>query len=153
MPKLSPHRLGAALTASLFAALALAAPASSETKNLTAKLTGSEVIPAADPDGSGTATIKVDDDKRSVCFKLSLYGIDEPIAAHIHKAPKGKNGDPVLRLSTGVPLSQSGCVKKVSASLVKQISAKPAGFYVNLHTEEFPKGAIRGQLAGRSDEE
>ena len=150
MTQTSPRAFGAALTACLVAALALAASASSETKQLTAKLSGGEVVPVADPDGSGTATIKVDDEKRSVCFKLSLNGIDEPIAAHIHKAPKGKNGDPVLRLSTGVPLSQSGCVKKVSASLVKQISAKPAGFYVNIHTNAFPDGAIRGQLSARS---
>ena len=151
MPKLSPHRLGAALTASLLAALALSAPASSETKNLTAKLTGSEVIPAADPDGSGTAAIKVDDEKNTVCFKLSFKGIDEPIAAHIHKAPKGKTQElPAVRLSDKVPLTQSGCVKKVSASLVRQISTKPAGFYVNIHTNAFPDGAVRGQLSGKS---
>ena len=34
--------------------------------------------------------------------------------------------------------------------LVKAILAAPAGFYANVHTAEFPAGAIRGQLTGTS---
>jgi hypothetical protein len=30
------------------------------------------------------------------------------------------------------------------------ILADPAGFYVNIHTDDFPAGAIRGQLAAES---
>jgi hypothetical protein len=33
---------------------------------------------------------------------------------------------------------------------VKAILADPVSFYVNVHTAEFPGGAIRGQLAGTS---
>ena len=31
--------------------------------------------------------------------------------------------------------------------VLRPIVANPAGFYVNVHTGDFPKGAVRGQLA------
>ena len=39
----------------------------------------------------------------------------------------------------------SGCVV-VPRTLVAAILASPAGYYVNVHTTDFPNGAIRGQL-------
>jgi len=33
------------------------------------------------------------------------------------------------------------------AAILQEILDDPAGYYVNLHTEDFPPGAIRGQLA------
>jgi len=32
------------------------------------------------------------------------------------------------------------------AAIIKSILADPSGFYVNVHTADFPNGAIRGQL-------
>ena len=43
----------------------------------------------------------------------------------------------------------AGCAA-VARSLVAAIVASPAGYYVNVHTAEFPAGAIRGQLTGTS---
>ena len=39
----------------------------------------------------------------------------------------------------------SGCVAG-DAAVVSAIVADPSGYYVNVHTPEFPAGAIRGQL-------
>jgi hypothetical protein len=34
----------------------------------------------------------------------------------------------------------------VAATVAQGINANPAGFYANIHTTEFPPGAVRGQL-------
>jgi hypothetical protein len=36
------------------------------------------------------------------------------------------------------------------AAVITTIGQNPAGYYVNVHTPELPKGAIRGQLQGSS---
>jgi hypothetical protein len=38
-----------------------------------------------------------------------------------------------------------GCVQGDPA-VVQEIEDDPGGFYVNLHTADFPAGAVRGQL-------
>ena len=38
-----------------------------------------------------------------------------------------------------------GCAT-ADRALVKEILQNPAGFYVNVHTSDFPAGAVRGQL-------
>ena len=112
----------------------------------TAKLTGDVEVPPGDPDGSGTASIKTRGTE--VCYDISWTGIDANLS-HIHKAPAGKAGGPVVNLfASESPLDankKSGCVT-ANAAVVKAMAANPANYYVNVHSPEFPKGAIRGQL-------
>jgi hypothetical protein len=37
-------------------------------------------------------------------------------------------------------------VKGVDSALARRIANNPQRFYVNIHNEKFPDGAIRGQL-------
>ena len=121
---------------------------------LSAKLSGSNEVGGGDPNGSGTAAVKVRGTE--VCFDVKWSGF-EAIMSHIHKAPAGTNGDVVVPFFTSEsPLdtnSKSGCVT-AKASVVKAIMAKPSNYYVNVHSPEFPKGAARGQLvaAGANDQ-
>ena len=39
----------------------------------------------------------------------------------------------------------SGCTP-ATAAIIDEILANPANFYVNVHTQEHPAGAMRGQL-------
>jgi hypothetical protein len=47
--------------------------------------------------------------------------------------------------------SSSGCAA-TTRPLVASILKAPASFYANVHTEEFPGGAIRGQLTGSTQD-
>ena len=51
--------------------------------------------------------------------------------------------------ATGDPGASSDCVE-VAASLARAIQKNPAKYYVNVHTGDFPGGAVRGQLFGQS---
>lgn len=143
-----------------------AAPAATPTV-LTAHLSGAnEVSPttgalgAGDPDGSGDAAVLFRGD--TVDFALSWQKIGAPTRGHIHIGAAGVNGgiDVVFfeQLAPGstdhyvhqVPTSAvgvTGSVKGVDPAVLAAIAADPAGFYVNLHTDDYPAGAVRGQLS------
>jgi hypothetical protein len=116
---------------------------------LHANLTGAAEVPPADPDGLGSARISVNYGQRRVCWQLSFSNISVPaIAAHIHEAAAGVNGPVVVPLftdpnSTGF---SKGCAT-VTRTLAKKLIQHPERYYVNVHTADFPGGAIRGQLA------
>jgi hypothetical protein len=116
-------------------------PAQAATTNEKAEMTGAEEVPGpGDPDGKGTATVVVDDAANTVCFELTYSGLGKVTAAHIHTGAKGVAGPPAVTLK-----GDKGCVN-VDPTTVKALRDDPGSHYVNIHTDEFPKGAIRGQL-------
>jgi hypothetical protein len=122
------------------------APSGGAWTKFTAKLCGDNEVGGGDPDGSGTAAVKTRGTE--VCYDLKWTGVDVTMA-HIHKGAAGANGDVVVNFfANESPLdasSKSGCVQ-AKESVVKAIAANPSNYYVNVHSPEFPKGAIRGQL-------
>jgi CHRD domain-containing protein len=114
---------------------------------LTAKLKGSNEVPAGDPDGSGTGTFRMIRGAALICYQLSVKDIMLPAtAAHIHVGAAGVNGNVVVPLTApDASGSAAGCAL-TTRTLVAAILDNPAGYYANVHTTDFPGGAIRGQL-------
>jgi hypothetical protein len=111
-----------------------------------AKLDGEHDVPAGDPDGYGTFSASFSGTK--LCYGLQVVRIGTPIAAHIHQAPVGQNGPisvPLQAPIAGAGAGSRGC-KVLSTSRANAIKANPGAYYVNVHTDAFPNGAIRGQL-------
>ncbi|MFH8790819.1 CHRD domain-containing protein [Streptomyces roseoverticillatus] len=117
-------------------------------------LSGANEVPAADgkatgdKDGQAVAFLRVQGDE--VSFAFSFRGIATPTAAHLHQGERGKNGDVRIpffaqKLPDG-RTSATGTVKVTDRKLLGDLAAGPGGFYLNLHTGEFPGGAVRGQV-------
>lgn len=114
--------------------------------NLTASLTGAAEKPnAGDPDGTGTAGLNVNLDNDMICYTLTSLEIGDAVAAHIHKGSADGAGPPVVVLQAPAGGRAQACVKADDA-VAKDIAANPGNYYVNVHTKDFPGGAIRGQL-------
>jgi hypothetical protein len=114
---------------------------------LTATLAGAGEVPGpGDADGSGSATVTLDRAARTVCYELSVSGIAPAAAAHIHAAEAGKSGPVVLTLDAPSAGQSTGCIDGVERDLIKRLADRPANYYVNVHTPDFPDGALRGQL-------
>jgi CHRD domain-containing protein len=135
----------------LIAALALLAlgvlhPAAAN-PSLDTTLSGAAEINGGDPDGSGEALISLSPGGNELCFKITVSNLSPAIGAHIHQAPVGVNGPIVVTLTApGADGTSIGCVP-VDAKLLKDIQQHPDQYYVNVHTTEYPNGAIRGQLS------
>ena len=132
----------------LAAMLVLAAPASGAVKRLQANMSGAQETDPGDPNGTGTAKLRLDRAKKRVCFTIRVRDIDDVVAAHIHRGGRGVAGGIEVDLIGGPEPGErfTGCTNGVAKRLIGEILDKPRRFYVNVHTEAFPAGAVRGQL-------
>jgi hypothetical protein len=126
-----------------------------KTATFTIQLSGAaEVCPTAPGTcggpGTGTATIEIDRNARTLCYAITTQNVALPLlAAHIHVAPAGEAGPVVVPLfsqpvnTATVPRT---CLTGLDKNLLKDILRSPQDYYVNVHTAPFPNGAFRGQL-------
>ena len=81
-----------------------------------------------------------------ICYTLHVINTDAPTAAHIHEGGVDVAGPVVVPFSPPRGGNSNGCVSNVDSAMVSRIVGNPSGFYVNVHTSDFPDGAVRGQL-------
>lgn len=134
----------------VLATLSLAAsPASAAVTVLQATLTGAAVPGGGDPDAVGFAYAIIDDASGQICVLVFTQGTSPLIGAHIHQGGPGVVGPHAVDLITptftpGGAFSYT-CTQE-PPELLRSIAANPGGYYVNVHSTEFPGGALRGQL-------
>jgi hypothetical protein len=124
-------------------------------KVLFAVLTGNKEVDvdgrrgAGDPNGRGTFSALFAGDQ--LCYGITVRGIDDPIAAHIHRGGPRTAGPieiPLAHPTSGDPGTSSDCTSVTDAQR-RALLRNPRRFYVNVHTEPFPGGAVRGQTFGK----
>jgi CHRD domain-containing protein len=131
----------------LLAALTIAlvavggATAAAQKGSLHATLTGKAETPKGDPDGTGTAEVKVTGTK--VCWEIHVAKVGTITAAHIHKGKPGVAGPVVVPF--GAAFKSKGCAT-APAAVAAAILKSPSAYYVNVHNAKYPGGALRGQL-------
>lgn len=108
-------------------------------------------------DAEGFATLDVNESDNSVAFTVDYSDVTGPFGVapgfHIHEGAIDENGPIVVSLAAGADLEAetdqtlSGFVSvDVTDFDVSDLLTDVEGYYLNLHSDEFPAGAIRGQL-------
>lgn len=139
----------------------------------TASPDGSQEVPPVITDATGEASIFVDTNLETIDFVLSVVGLslDDLIdvgpglgPVHFHNAPAGANGPIVIPFPFGGSFSDTTDGFQVNVSglsftdavamsgsmltFEQFVAAMLAGdFYVNVHTDDFNGGEIRGQIS------
>jgi hypothetical protein len=99
-----------------------------------------------DPDGVAVAKFRINGNRFYYFVQWRRTG--KPTNFHIHRGKAGVNGPVVIDLlSQGTIRGNTsfGSVR-VKSSLLRDIKKHPKNWYANLHTAQFPDGAVRGQL-------
>jgi hypothetical protein len=154
-------------------------PASAAVHVFNAVLAGGNERPAAATPGTGFATVTLDDVANTMRVQVDFSGLlGSTLASHIHCCqPFGTNAGVATTVPTfaGFPLgvtsgsydqtfdmalassfnpafvtAHGGTVDQARADLFVGIAATQA--YLNVHTDLFPRGEIRGQLFARVPE-
>jgi hypothetical protein len=111
-------------------------------KTVPVNLTGAQEVPPVSTQASGKGSFTIADDG-AVSGSVTTTGVQGTMA-HIHQGAKGANG-PVI-----VPLTKNGDTYTVPANAklnAAQMQAlKDGNLYVNVHSDKYKGGEIRGQL-------
>jgi hypothetical protein len=141
--------------------LAVSQTVSGAPKNYRTHLSGKSEVPPAATIAQGEAIFQLSSDSTMLTFKLNVANIEDVRAAHIHFAPEDVNGPVVVTLYGGPPIPgrtqgplAEGTITAADlegplaggslAALITIIESGEA--YVNVHTDLFPGGEIRGQV-------
>jgi len=123
---------------------AVAAPKKATGVTLMASLSGAVEVPPGDSDGTGAFKARLNVGQGQLCYTLTSAKLGTLTMAHIHAGKAGVAGPPVVTLKASAP--QETCMA-VDKAVAQKIVAAPGDYYVNVHTADFPSGAVRGQLA------
>jgi hypothetical protein len=93
--------------------------------------------------GSGSATVRARLGGTSLCYTLTVTGLTDVTAAHIHRVSTSAIVVPFTAPTTG---TIGGC-ETVEKALLREILRNPAAFYVNVQTVSFPNGQVQGRLS------
>jgi Ca2+-binding RTX toxin-like protein len=132
-------------------ALPAAVPAahSAAVQMFTTTMSGTHETPPNSSDGSGSATVTLNDAENQILVSVAFEGLSgQSTAAHIHgPAAPGKTAPVVVNLlgfPTGVKAGSFKRSFNVAADLVAALKA--GKLYLNVHSVTMPSGEIRGQL-------
>ena len=135
-------------------------------QSFSAALSGS----ANKSNSTGTAKFLVNENNSQISYWINVTGIKKINQAHVHNGTTGQDGDIVVSLlsnsksakgnATPPKIGFNGNITKGDlrgpmqgkdiSDLITLMGNGSA--YVNIHTDKFPKGAIRGQISSSESE-
>jgi hypothetical protein len=115
---------------------------------------------AGDNGAEGVADLDIDPLFNTVTYRVAYDEVTGPFGAapglHVHAGHRDENGPVVVFLATGDELDAHADDGEITGTVavdraefdVNDLLTDPESHYVNLHSDDFPAGAIRGQLDG-----
>lgn len=104
---------------------------------------------SGDPDGQGQATVTLNPATNEVEVQLRYSNIAEPTAMHIRKGAIGFHGN--IAVPIAIESAQGGTLtgkrKSAAPGIIARIAASPQEYYLVVINDEYPVGALRGQLS------
>lgn len=128
--------------------------------NFTTQLTGDQEVHEVQTRARGVANFRYSSDNGTLDFQVNVANLEDVRFAHIHLGKRGVNGPIIVTLKSekmegrvngvyakGVLTSSDLEGKLIGGDLVILREAFRTGnAYVNVHTDKFPPGELRGQL-------
>jgi hypothetical protein len=109
------------------------------------QLTGANESPGpGDPDGFGLAGLRIEG--TTIAYSIMVQHLSTPSESDIHRGAAGVAGPEVITLGSSFANNFASGTASASPDLIDEIRRNPAGFYVDVHSADFPNGAIRGQI-------
>ncbi len=119
------------------------------TKTLIAVINSGQEVPPTGSNALGVAFMTFDETTKQLCYSISFTDLDTlETAPHFHGAARAGENAPILFpiSPTPSPLGspKTGCVGPLSGKEGSDL--KRGLFYINIHSQVFPAGEIRGQV-------
>jgi hypothetical protein len=150
------RRFKAALTAGVLVLLLGPASAGAQAPTtFVVPLSAENEIPGCpqgvDSGAKGTAIVRIDEDTGAIRYRVVATKLPGSVTnspgAHIHVGAADATGGVLQPLAlTGRETGLVAAGTAMNPTLAAAILADPAGYYVNVHTDVCPGGAVRGQL-------
>jgi len=124
-------------------------------------LSGKEEVPPTKTDASAWAKFQEVNNGSQIVYSVSIIGLNKITGAHLHEGVKGQNGDVVAVLAGNKSAAQGNTTISFKGNITKddlqgplkgkEVSdlisrMKNSSIYVNVHTNEYKDGVIRGQI-------
>ena len=150
----------AVIVSAVVAAVALAAPAFADDggRPLSTTLSGAEecsnlgVCGVGDPDGTGTAALRINPGQGEVCFTITVANIGAA-GTSVRRTSMRRLPAPTAPSSCRSPSGRAAARQRrprrlpgADRELLLDILRNREQYYVNVHTPDFSAGAIRGEL-------
>ncbi len=131
-----------------------------DNKNYGTKLSGANEVPSVISGAKGIAKFNFSNDGSSASFQVNVNKIEDVLFSHIHFAKAGANGGVVYTLRmdkaegpvSGVYAKGEIMADNFSGQLmggdlmILKEAFRTGNAYVNVHSDEFPSGELRGQV-------
>jgi len=148
------------ITLVLIAAVLAASTGFASEKTFGAKLTPKEELVDIKSKAAGSAEFKLSKDGKTLSYKVHVKNIKDTNSAYLHKGKKAESGTQLAALFSGERKGKfSGTLSEgtlTEKELLGDLQGKPLDellilikaedVYVNVHTDTYPDGEIRGQV-------